>query len=63
MADADVMPKLEDAGRDIVLTMPEGGELLAQLLIIDARPESLEFGIRYGTGIARLSQFAGWRWP
>lgn len=58
---ADAMPKLEDAGRDIVLTMPEGGELISQLVVLDARPESLEFGIRYGQGIARLSQFAGWR--
>ena len=57
------VPKLEDAGRDIVITMPDGGELIAPLLVFDARPESLEFGIRYGQGIARLSQFSGWRWP
>lgn len=45
----------------VVVELREGGNLVADLLVIDARPDSLEFGIRDGSAIRRLSDFTGWR--
>lgn len=55
--------KSGDGGRDIVVTMPDGVELITQLALLDARPESLTWAVRYGHGYLPLSTFKSWRWP
>lgn len=57
------LPKFGDGGRDIVVTMPDGAELITQPALLDSRPESLTWGVRYGHGHVPLSMFLGWRWP